>query len=47
MNLMKLRLDFLFTDLSQQFGIDLVVFALKLFIHGHGFKVPDVKSFLW
>ena len=33
--LMKLRLDFLFTDLPQHFGIYLVVFALKFFIHGH------------
>ena len=36
MTLMKLRLDFLFVDLSQHFGTDLVVFALKFFIHGHG-----------
>ena len=35
MTLMKLRLDFLFTDLSQHFGIYLVVFALEVFIHGH------------
>ena len=27
---MKLRLDFLLVDLSQHFGIDLVVFPLKL-----------------
>ena len=40
---MKLRLDFLFTDLSQHFGIDLVVFALKFFINGHGVR-GDVKS---
>ena len=38
MTLMKLRLDFLFTDLSQCFGIDLMVFALKFFIQGHGCK---------
>ena len=31
MTLMKLRLEFLFTDLSQGFGIYLVVFALMLF----------------
>ena len=33
MTLMKLRLNFLFTDLSQHFRIYLVVFALKFFIH--------------
>ena len=32
MTLMKLRLDFLFTDLSQHFGMYLVVFALMFFI---------------
>ena len=32
----RLRLDFLFIDLSQHFRIYLVVFALKLFIYGHG-----------
>ena len=31
----KLRLNFLFVDLSQDFGIYLMVFALKFFIHGH------------
>ena len=31
---MKMRLDFLFPDLSQHFGLDLVVFALKFFIMG-------------
>ena len=31
MSLVKLRLGFLFTDLSQHFGMHLVVFALKLF----------------
>ena len=36
MILMKLGLDFLFTDLSQHFGTDLVVFTLKFLIHGHG-----------
>ena len=35
MTLMKMRVDFLFTDFSQHFGINLVVFALKFFIHGH------------
>ena len=40
MTLMKLRLGFLFTDLSQQFRMYLMVFALKFFIHG------DVKSFI-
>ena len=33
MTLMKLRLDFLFTDLSQPLGIYLVVFALTFLIH--------------
>ena len=32
MTLMKLRLGFLVTDFSQQFGTYLVVFALKVFI---------------
>ena len=32
MTLMKLRLGFLVTDFSQQFGIYLVVFTLKVFI---------------
>ena len=36
MALMKWKLDFLFTDLSQHYGIYLVVFELKFFIHGHG-----------
>ena len=38
MTLMELTLDFLFTDLSQHFEIDLVFFALNFFIHGHGCK---------
>ena len=38
MTLIKLRLDFRFTDLSRHFEIDLVLFALKFFIHGHGCK---------
>ena len=33
MTLMKLRLDFFSTDLSQHFGMYLAVFALKFFIH--------------
>ena len=33
MNLMELRLGFLVADLSQRFGIYLVAFALKFFIH--------------
>ena len=40
MALIKLRLGFLFTDLSQHFRMYLVVHALKFFIHGR-----DVKSF--
>ena len=36
MTLMKLRLDFHFRDLSQHFGMYLVVFALKFFIHRNG-----------
>ena len=31
----KLRLNFLFIDLSQKFGKYLMVFAPKFFIHGH------------
>ena len=38
MTLIKLRLDSLFTDLSQHFRIYLVVFALKFFIMGMGYK---------
>ena len=33
---MELRLDFFFTDFSQYSGIYLVVFALRVFIHEHG-----------
>ena len=48
MTLMKLRLHFLFRDLSQHFGIYLVAFDHIFFIRGHGlnlFKVIcDVKS---
>ena len=36
MTLIELTLDFLFPDLSQHFGIYLVVFALKCFINGYG-----------
>ena len=32
----ELRLDFLSADLSQHFGIYLVVFTIKFFIHLHG-----------
>ena len=45
MNLMKLRLDFLFTDLLQDFGINLLVFALKYFSYWQGLK-GDLKSHL-
>ena len=38
MTLIKLRRDSLFTDLSQHFRIYLVVFALKFFIMGMGYK---------
>ena len=41
---MKLGLDFLFTDLSQHFGTDLVVFTLKFLIHGYGGIRGDLKS---
>ena len=44
MTLKKLRLDFLSTDLSQHFGIYLVVFALKFFIHRHEVR-GDLNSF--
>ena len=33
MTLMKLRLGFLFTDLSQYFGVYLIAFALKFFLN--------------
>ena len=35
MNLMKLRLDVFFSDISQHFGIYLVALTLKLFIYWH------------
>ena len=35
MTLMKVRLDFLFTDLFQHFGTNLVVFASRFFIYGN------------
>ena len=38
MTLMNLRLDILFTDLSQHFKIDLVVLALEFFIHEYRCK---------
>ena len=44
MILMELGLDFLFTDLSQHFGTDLVVFTLKFLIHGYGGIRGDLKS---
>ena len=44
---MKLRLDFLFKDLSQHFRMYLVVFAFKLFFHDYKSWVRgDVKSFI-
>ena len=42
MTLIKLRLDFLFTDISQRFGIYLVVFALNFFIHQYWVR-SDLK----
>ena len=39
MTVMKLRLCSFFIDLSQHFGIYLVVFALHFFIHGYGGKL--------
>ena len=42
MTLIKLRLDFLFTDISQRFGIYLVVFALSFFIHQYWVR-SDLK----
>ena len=48
MTLIKLRLHFYFTDLSQHVGIYLVTFEHKFFIHGHGINllkiIYDVKS---
>ena len=45
MTLMKLRLNFLFADISQHFEITLIVFALKVFIYWHGVR-DDFKSFV-
>ena len=46
MTLMKLRLGFLFADLSHDFGVSLVVaFALKFFTHQDGVR-GDLKSFV-
>ena len=45
MTLMKLRLDFIFTDRFQHFGIYLVVFTLKFFILRHVGK-SELKSFM-
>ena len=42
MTLIKLRLDFLFTDISQRFGMYLVVFALNFFIHQYWVR-SDLK----
>ena len=39
LTLMKLRLDFVLTNLSQHFRIYLAVFALKFVIYGHGKEV--------
>ena len=44
MTLMKVRLDFLFTDLSQHFRIYLVALALKFF-YLWAWVNDDVKSF--
>ena len=45
MTLMKLRLGFLFTDLSRHFRMYLVVFALKFF-NSWSWVRRDVKSFI-
>ena len=42
---MKLRLDFLFTDLSQCFRIYLLVIVLKFFIHRHGVRGDEAICF--
>ena len=39
MTLMKLKLDFLFTNLYQHFEIYLVAFGLKIFVYGHGLEM--------
>ena len=41
---MNLKLDFLFTDLSQHFGLHLVVFALKWSFYSWAQVRGDVKS---
>ena len=38
-----MRLDFLFTDLCQHFGANLVVFALKVFINWHVLHELQIK----
>ena len=38
MTLMKLRLNFLFADISQHIEITLMVFALKVFIYRNGVR---------
>ena len=45
MTLMKLRLNFLFADISQHIEITLMVFALKVFIYRNGVR-DDFKSFV-
>ena len=45
MTLMKLKSDFLFTDLSHHFGIYFVSFALKFFINRHDGVRGDLKPF--
>ena len=46
MTLMKLRSSFLFTDISQHFGIYLVVCTLRTFIHGNRWLkiICDLKT---
>ena len=46
MTLMKLRLGFLFKDLSQHFRMYLVVFALKFF-NSWSWARGDIKSFTY
>ena len=46
MTLMKLRLEFLLTDLSRHFGVYLVVFALEFFIRLHDGVGSDLKLFV-
>ena len=46
MTLVKYRLSFYFTNLSQHFGIYLVVFELKLYIQRHDRGKSELKSFM-